>query len=211
MRKLGYKVDIMHDKRRFFWLIALVLSLSTHITHAQSAKNDTWYRYKNAQGTATLSRHVSEQHIRHGYEVLDAHGQVIKRVAAFQPERADQQAQRHNAQHDQREHDLRLQQAYGSSQMAMRKRDETLKHLKQQISSQQLQLHQLQQEQQRLNQQAQRHVQGGQKIPLNLQNTLIKNQKNIQNSVTQLQSLNTQYQKNQAEYQQIISRLKRLE
>ena len=170
-----------------------------------------WYRYYDNKGVANLSTTVSPNHIRYGYEALDANMQVIQRNKPFNPDKTSSHIQKTNTSSKQKEADQRLKKAYGSSRVATQKRQESLAHINKQIQLQQQQLAQLQKDRVMFKKQELQYTRKGLAVPQTLQNTLNYNQQYLQNGRKQLGALQQQYQKSQAEYDRIIARLKTLE
>lgn len=180
---------------------------------ANSTRKAMWYRYIDERGIANISSSVSPDHIRHGYDSLDRNMQVIQKIRPFHSEKTPTQHRKEqkSATYTQKESDQRLKQAYGSSRLAIQKRQESLNHIEKQIRLQQSQLEQWLTDRLMFKRQEQTYVNNHQPIPLPLQKNLAQNKKNIQIGRTQLQSLQSLYRKNQVEYDTIILRLKALE
>lgn len=187
-----------------------LLSINSLSVLANTIK-PAWYRYYDNKGVANLSTTVSPNHIRYGYEALDRNMQLIQRTKPFNPDKASSHVSKTNTASKQKEADQRLKKAYGSSRLAIQKRQESLSHIQKQMQLQQQQLLQLQKDRVMFKKQEQQYTKKGLAVPQTLQNTLSYNQQYIHNGHKQLQSLQTQYQKCQVEYDRIIQRLKALE
>lgn len=95
--------------------ICLFGSTTSAIAAAVGNGNYTWYRYYNEKGVPTLSDQITEEHIRRGYEILDASMQVTKRVPAFNNETYAKEKARREAQMRQHQEDERIMKLYSSS------------------------------------------------------------------------------------------------
>lgn len=209
MTKLTPAQSLISQFKKTKWLIFALLSIVSLSALADTIK-PAWYRYYDSKGVANLSTSVSPNHIRYGYEALDRNMQVIQRTKPFNPDKASSHVSK-NSTNKQKEADQRLKKAYGSSRLAIQKRQESLSHIQKQMQLQQQQLLQLQKDRVMFKKQEQQYTKKGLAVPQTLQNTLSYNQQYIQNGHKQLQSLQLQYQKCQTEYDRIIQRLKALE
>ena len=45
-----------------------------------------WYRYYDSNGRPNLSSTITDQHLKYGYQALDANMQVIKRATPYTPD-----------------------------------------------------------------------------------------------------------------------------
>ena len=195
--------------RKPVYVLSIVLSI--FIGSECFANKAVWYRYYDKNGVANVSSTVTPAHIRHGYEALDSHMQVIQRSKGFNSELDQSQENLRAQQARQREQDNKLKKAYGSSKTAAMKRDELLKNYNKQIALQQQQLKQIQKDRIMFKRQEMEHFRKGQNVPSDLKDRLNYNMQNITNIKTNIESLQTDYRNTQAQYETIINRLKALE
>lgn len=192
-----------------FIFIVLMIFQST-VVFSQMPKT-TWYRYYDHKGIANISTNVTPNHIRFGYEALDQNMHVIQRNHAFNSEVDAKQESQRAAQARQHALDLKLKNAYTNSEVAIQKRQDTLIHIKKQISFQQDQLKQLQNDRIYFKRQEVEYLRKLEAIPNPLKNNLYNNQKNIEIKKGNIDSLQVHYRDAQLQYDQIITRLKRIE
>lgn len=185
--------------------------LSIFIASECFANKAVWYRYYDKNGTANISSTVTPAHIRNGYEALDANMQVIKRNRSFNAEADQNQSHVREQQARQRQQDMKLKRAYGTSKTAAMKRDELLKNFNKQIELQQRQLKQIQKDRIMFKRQEMEHFRKGQPVPNDLKDRLNYNMQNITNIKKNIESLQTDYRNTQTQYATIINRLKALE
>lgn len=185
--------------------------LSIFIASECFANKAVWYRYYDKNGVANVSSTVTPAHIRHGYEALDSHMQVIQRNKGFNSDLDQSQSNLRAQQARQLEQDNKLKRAYGSSRTAAMKRDELLKNYNKQIQLQQKQLKQIQKDRIMFKRQEMEHFRKGQAVPTDLKNRLNYNMQNITNIKKNIESLQTDYRNTQKQYETIINRLKALE
>ncbi|MFH7764791.1 hypothetical protein [Acinetobacter sp. BSP-28] len=208
-----YKLAFIAQKKmnlRFIFLSFLILQSA--MTYAENPPSKaTWYRYYDSRGVANISTNVTPNHIRHGYEALDQNMQVIRRNRAYNSEADIKKAPQRAAQAKQQAADIKLKKAYGTSQVALTKRNDILTSIKKQIAFQQDQLKQLQTDRIYFKRQQIEHLRKAEGIPASLKNTIENNQKNIEAKKAMIQSLQINYRNTQAEYDNIIARLKALE
>lgn len=191
-------------------MLALLLFPSAQLM-AETQNKVVWYRYYDQKGVANISSNVTPNHIRYGYEALDRNMQVIQRARPYNTETDIKKAPQRAAQARQSESDQRLKKAYTNSQTATIKRNNTLAHIKKQISFQQEQLKQLQTDRISFKRQEMEYLRKVKPVPPQLKTNLDNNLKNIELKKDMIQSLQTSYRNTQAEYDRIIQRLKALE
>lgn len=189
-------------------IICLLVLLPITSVYAQKAK---WYRYYDSKGVANISTNVTPNHIKYGYEALDANMQVIQRAKPYNVEADIKKAPERAAQAKQQEADIKLQRAYTNSKVATQKRDAILEQTKKQMKFHQDQLKQLQNDRIAFKRQEMEYQRKGKDIPKTLKDTLDYNGRNIEEKRKAIQALQLHYRKIQTEYQQIISRLVTLE
>lgn len=195
--------------RKFILLVVMIFQ-SVYLG-AQGPLKPTWYRYYDHKGVANISTSVTPNHIRFGYEALDQNMQVIQRNRPYNSEADAKKAPQRAAQARQNAADLKLKKAYGNAQVAMTKKNESLKGIKKQIIFQQDQLKQLQNDRIYFKRQEMEHLRKGQGIPAVLKSTLDNNQKNIKERKDNIEVLQSYYRNTQTKYDNIITRLKTLE
>lgn len=195
--------------RKFILLVVMIFQ-SVYLS-AQGPLKPTWYRYYDHKGVANISSNVTPNHIRFGYEALDQNMQVIQRNRPYNSEADAKKAPQRAAQARQNAADLKLKKAYGNAQVAMTKKNESLKGIKKQIIFQQDQLKQLQNDRIYFKRQEMEHLRKGQGIPAVLKSTLDNNQKNIKERKDNIEVLQSYYRNTQTKYDNIITRLKTLE
>lgn len=195
--------------RKFILLVVMIFQ-SVYLS-AQGPLKPTWYRYYDHKGVANISSNVTPNHIRSGYEALDQNMQVIQRNRPYNSEADAKKAPQRAAQARQNAADLKLKKAYGNAQVALTKKNESLKGIKKQIIFQQDQLKQLQNDRIYFKRQEMEHLRKGQGIPAVLKSTLDNNQKNIKERKDNIEVLQSYYRNTQTKYDNIITRLKTLE
>ena len=195
--------------RKFILLVVMIFQ-SVYLS-AQGPLKPTWYRYYDHKGVANISTSVTPNHIRFGYEALDQNMQVIQRNRPYNSEADAKKSPQRAAQARQNAADLKLKKAYGNAQVALTKKNESLKGIKKQIIFQQDQLKQLQNDRIYFKRQEMEHLRKGQGIPAVLKSTLDNNQKNIKERKDNIEVLQSYYRNTQTKYDNIITRLKTLE
>lgn len=195
--------------RKFILLVVMIFQ-SVYLS-AQGPLKPTWYRYYDHKVVANISTSVTPNHIRFGYEALDQNMQVIQRNRPYNSEADAKKAPQRAAQARQNAADLKLKKAYGNAQVALTKKNESLKGIKKQIIFQQDQLKQLQNDRIYFKRQEIEHLRKGQGIPAVLKSTLDNNQKNIKERKDNIEVLQSYYRNTQTKYDNIITRLKTLE
>lgn len=196
-----------------FCFAVILMHTSTTSSVANANVNHTqkpmWYRYYDKNGIANISSNVTPAHVRHGYEALDRNMQVIKRSQPYNTEKDLRQSSQRASQQKRNEDDLRLKRAYGSSKMAINKKNEALLNIKKQIQAQSEQLVQL--EKDRILFQKQANAYKANAIPKQLKENLQNNASNIQFLKKNIVTLQMHYRNKQQSYDTIIKRLQQLE
>ncbi|OTG65630.1 hypothetical protein B9T28_09055 [Acinetobacter silvestris] len=180
----------------------------TSSAYAAEAVQKKWYRYYDKNGVANISTSVTPAHIRNGYEVLGSNMQVIQRNHAYNTEQDVKQSNSRASVARQKEQDLKLKRAYGSSKVAESKRNEQFGSIKKQIALQQDQLKQLQADRINFKRQEMEYFRKGSPVPTQLKNNIKYNADNINNTKSTIESLHISYGNTQAYYDDIIQRLK---
>lgn len=195
----------------YVFSIGLSIFISTETLSKQGPNQATWYRYYDKNGVMNISGSVSSEHIRYGYETLDKNMQVLNKNAAFNDARENSQSSNRTRLAIQNQEDLKLKQAYGSSQMAQRKRNDALESLTKKIQMQEKQLNRTQNDYLLLKKQESTFKSQGNSVPAILKKNLMLNNQNIQGMKKNIDSLQTNYRNTQAQYDTIIKRLKTFE
>lgn len=197
----------------FFSLILMHTSTTSSIASANvnHTQKPMWYRYYDKNGIANISSNVTPAHVRHGYEALDRNMQVIKRSRPYSTEQDLKQSSQRAATYKRNEEDVRLKRAYGSSQMAITKKNEALLNIKKQIQTQSDQLIQLEKDRILFQKQARAYHGKSNAMPKQLKDNLNNNAANIQFFKKNITSLQMHYRNKQENYDTIIKRLKQLE
>ena len=113
-------------------LCSEILALSLAIL--SNAQADVrWYRYYDSRGTPTLSNAVSEQHLQHGYDVLDSRMQLIRHYRPFSADKYAQQQILREQAIMRRINDRHLQETYVSSDRATMQCDREISNIDGQI------------------------------------------------------------------------------
>lgn len=167
-----------------------------------------WYRYYDASGKPTVSTNVTANHIKYGYEVLNKQMQVIRRVEPSNQAIEKRQLQQAQANRNQQQELQRLRTAYGSSSSALRKRDEVLKKMNDQLTFYNTQYNQLLSTNRNLQSQQSNYTRQGQAVPVSIAQALTKNTQALQNISNNIRVLQQQINKTSTEYQQVIQTLK---
>lgn len=201
----------------FFSKLVYVFSLILSIFISNSAlskqmTNDTvWYRYKDSNGVINISSSVSTEHVKYGYEALDQNMQVLKKNPAYKDIRDVKNTSNRTQTAIQNQEDIKLKQAYGSSQMAVRKSNDALSSINKKIRLQGEQLDRTQKNYQLLIKQQNELKSQARPIPPALNKSLLLNSQNIRDMKKNLEFLQTNYRNTQAQYDTIIKRLKTFE
>ncbi|NHB57618.1 hypothetical protein G9F32_06130 [Acinetobacter sp. 194] len=178
---------------------------------AQSTAKAKWYRYYDKNGVANISSTVSPEHLRHGYEALDRNMQVIRKNKPYDAKYEIRNATEIQRKARQQSEDLKLKRAYGTSQVAVNKRNDMLKKITKQIAMTQKELKTVENDYLILKQDENKYIKKKKPVPSDLKNRIHYNIQNTQNIKTRIESLQTEYRNTQAEYDIIIKRLKNLE
>lgn len=167
-----------------------------------------WYRYYDASGKPTVSTSVTANHIKYGYEVLNSQMYVVRRVPPSNQAIEKRQLQQAQANKNQQQELQRLRQAYGSSTSAMRKRDELLKKLNEQLNFNNTQYTQLMNTNRNLQTQQSNYTRQGKAVPAHIATSLNQNNKALQTMFHNIKALQQQISKTTTEYQHVIQTLK---
>lgn len=199
--------------RNVVYLILSLLSIfiAPHVCANQQLSKAEWYRYYDKNGVANISSSVTPEHIRRGYEALDRNMQVIKKNHAYNVQEDLKKAPIRAIEAREKDEDLKVKKAYGSSQIAIKKRDDSLKNINKQFALQNVQLKQAEQDRIVLKKQEMGYLRQNKPVPTDLKERLSYNIVNINNIKNNIQSLRLEYQSTQSDYDKIIKRLKAIE
>lgn len=169
-----------------------------------------WYR-TYANGVPVLSATITEQHIRNGYEGLDANMQVVKRVPPYSVALQARRKALLDQQNAQRMADRNLVQLYSSSLNAAAQRDRLLRDLHGRRATLEKQLSELTLTHQKDVASAAAYERRGDRIPATLNQQLSTQQEQMQLLQQNLLALKQQESSTQHQYDQAIQRLVYLE
>lgn len=189
-----------------FLIFSPLLFINASVQAAQQ-----WYRYYDNRGIANISTTVSPEHIRHGYDTLDANMAVIRKTPPFQSEQSLQLASQREQSYKQRLNDIRLKEAYSNSRLAEVKKREMLKATQQQITFYKKQINVLYSNEAELKRQEQQNVLTGKPINAALKTALQQNADQIQKAQHSVITSQMNFQRIEQQYDAIIYRLKILE
>lgn len=206
----SFFLENLNRKIRCIILTVIGFSLGS-VSYANDLSQPAYYRYYDKNGVSNISTSVSREHIRYGYEVLDRNMQVIKKNVAYSSEKDQSQSQSRAKKAQQNETDQRLKRAYGSSKVAVNKKNDQLKLINKQITFQTQQLTQLNNDRALFLKQEKNYLDKSQVVPKNLKDRLNYNAQNIANIKQSISTLQSNYRKTEVEYDNIIQRLKHLE
>lgn len=169
-----------------------------------------WYR-THANGVPVLSATITEQHIRNGYEGLDANMQVVKRVPPYSVALQARRKALLDQQNAQRMADRNLVRLYSSSVNAIAQRDRLLRDLHGRRATLEKQLSELTLTHQKDVASAAAYERRGDRIPTTLNHQLSTQQEQMQLLQQNLLALKQQESSTQHQYDQAIQRLVYLE
>lgn len=169
-----------------------------------------WYR-TYANGVPVLSATITEQHIRNGYEGLDANMQVVKRVPPYSVALQARRKALLDQQNAQRMADRNLVRLYSSSVNAIAQRDRLLRDLRGRRATLEKQLSELTLTHQKDVASAAAYERRGDRIPATLNHQLSTQQEQMQLLQQNLLALKQQESSTQHQYDQAIQRLVYLE
>ncbi|MFB2538375.1 MULTISPECIES: hypothetical protein [unclassified Acinetobacter] len=184
--------------------VMLLSALASNQTFANGAK---YYRYTNSSGTPSISRTVTPEMIKRGYQELDGNMSLIRVVPAYNSGSDQRSNQQRAAQAEQARQDLIIKRAYGNVAYATQKRNEMMNSLQKQIDMQQQALARTQAAQQTLYTQRASFVSQRKPIPANIETNIRTNDAMIRNTNANIASLRTMQQNEAAKFDQIIRRL----
>ncbi len=114
-------------------LCVLTIALVSSYAEAAPNQNKRWYRYYDDRGVPMISGSVSEQHMLHGYDVLDSTLNVLRHVPPFSTSKYAQEEHLRAQAIERRIADRHLIETYVSSSRAATQRDRELGDLDSQI------------------------------------------------------------------------------
>lgn len=178
---------------------------------ANSEPKPSYYRYVDSKGVVTISRNVSQAHVRHGYDVLDRNMYLIKKVPAYNVEADLKQADKRQYDHIKRQQDLQFKRSYRNVSYATQKKQEALKIIQKQINEQYMRMKTLQSDRADFLTQKADLIFNKKPIPANLQTKLDNNEANIKHVRQMIEHLKDQLAQQQQFYDDIIKRLQTME
>ncbi len=98
-----------------------------------SVESQTYYRYKNSQGTVVIDQSVPPEYVAGGYEVLNQSGTVIEVVPPHQPVDEGAAIVQQNSNKDQQREDSMLLRSYSSIEEIEAARERRLSLLKREV------------------------------------------------------------------------------
>jgi len=198
--------------RPSFIFAALVLGLSVATTSIADSDANTprWYRYYD-HGVPMLSSSVSEQHLSHGYDVLNRHMEVIRHVAPFSTERYDREEGAREQSIEKRIAARHLLETYISSDRAILQQNRELSDMDSQIQRAEQTTKQLNTTLNTQVSQAANYERQGQPIPKQLQKQLASTKKEFAQSQTNLASLKSMRDATSKRFTNDIRELKQIE
>lgn len=208
-----FKAPKLYSQTAASYMLTVLMAvfMVSEVAASTQTPKATWYRYYDKNGVANISSSVTPAHIRNGYEALDSNMQVIKRNRAYSVEKDIGQSKQREQQSRQRASDLKLKKAYGSSQTALQKREDSLKNINKQIALQKQQLQQIQKDRILFKRQEMEYFRKGKAVPKDLKDRLNYNMQNLTHTKNNIDSLQSDYRNTQAQYDTIIKRLKAFE
>ncbi|WP_162818165.1 hypothetical protein [Aquirhabdus parva] len=186
------------------------LTLSSITALAATTTPNRWYRYYD-NGIPTLSSSVSEQHMSHGYDVLDSHMQIIRHVPPFSTQRYDQQKAQREQAIEKQIADRHLVETYTSSDRAVLQRDRELSEIDNQIKRGEQQSQELTTALNSSISLAAGYERNNKPIPVNIKSQLDNNRQLLAQSTTNVTSLKTKREQAAKQFANDIIQLKRIE
>lgn len=215
MQKLRH---LKTPSNRRLWITTLTVCfcmittvLATTAVHAAGDSQKRWYRYYDDRGIPMISGSVSEQHMQHGYDVLDSTLNVLRHVPPFSTSRYDQEQAQRQQSIEKRIADRHTLETYVSSSRAMAQRDRELGDLDGQIKRGEQQSEGLTLAMNSNITSAASFERQGQPVPLGLRNQLAKNRTMLAQSETNVAALKAKRVATEQQFNKDIATLKRLE
>lgn len=169
-----------------------------------------WYRYYDSNGRPNLSSTITDQHLKYGYQALDANMQVIKRATPYTPDSYAVQKAKRDALEAKRQYDMNLKRTYGSASQAAAKRDQILADMASRKVYLQAQLTSLQRALSSDIAQAAVYERQRKAIPAALQKSLQTNRKNVSDAEQNIRAISERQQEIRQQYDETIRRLNKL-
>ena len=193
MKLANLQLRVWFRQARHLLLLSIVLLCSYSFSYANTNQpKAAYYRYYDSKGVTTISRNVSQAHIRHGYEVLDRNMFVIQKVAAYNVEQDLKQEKNRAAQHQQLQRDQQLIRSYRNVKYATEKKEETVKNIQKQINEQYLRMKTLQNDRADFLSQKADLIFNKKAIPTQLQKNLDNNEASVKHVRQNIEQLKTQ-------------------
>lgn len=185
-----------------------ILSLTMQSVAWAKAK---YYRYTNSSGTPSISRIVTPEMIRLGYQELDSNMSFIRAVPPYNSSSDLKKGAQRANQIEQAKRDLQLRRAYHNVEYATRKKNESLANIQKQIDLHQKTIEKAQTERQKLYAQKATLLNSKKPVPTTLQQNLDNNEQAFKRANQALGLLTTQYKQETQKYDQIIQRLRAMQ
>ncbi len=198
------------DKRLLLGLALTLITIVSTSTFAADTRKERWYRYYE-NGIPMLSSTVSEQHMSHGYDVLDNHMLVIRHVPPFSTLKYDQQKVMREQAIEKQIADRHLIETYTSSSRAELQRTREINELDNQIKRAEQQTKELEVALNNNISQAASFERVNKPIPAFTQTQLEKNRALLSQSTANTQSLKTKREQSLKQFAYDILQLKRIE
>lgn len=170
-----------------------------------------YYRYTNSNGTPSISRIVTPEMIRLGYQELDGNMAFIRAVPPYNSSSDLKRGAQRASQVEQAKRDLQLRRAYHNVEYATRKKTESLANIQKQIDLHQKTIEKAQTERQKLYAQKATLLNSNKAVPTTLQQNMDNNEQTFKRANQALALLNTQYKQESQKYDQIIQRLRSIQ
>lgn len=191
--------------------IGVIATVLASATANAAANQKRWYRYYDDRGVPMISGSVSEQHMLHGYDVLDSTLNVLRHVPPFSTSRYDQEQSQRQQSIEKRIADRHTLETYVSSSRAIIQRDRELGDLDGQIKRGEQQSEGLTAALSGLITNAANFERQGQAVPAGLRNQLAKNRSMLAQSDSNIAALKAKRAATDQQYSKDIATLKRLE
>ena len=170
-----------------------------------------YYRFYDSKGVVTISRNVSPDHIRHGYEVLDRNMYLIRKVPAYNVQKDLSQEGLRAAKQKEDQKDQQIKRSYRNVKYANEKRADAAKVIHKQISENYLRMKQLQSDRADFLTQKADLIFNKKPINSSLQQKLDNNEAHIKQTRKNIETLKNQLAQQDAFFDEIISRLQKME
>ena len=194
-----------------FCISLLANILSSTLVHAAGDSQKRWYRYYDERGIPMISGSVSEQHMQHGYDVLDSTLNIVRHVPPFSTSRYDQEQAQRQQTIEKRIADRHTLETYVSSSRAIAQRDREIGDIDAQIKRSEQQSEGLTVAMNSNITSAASFERQGQTVPIGLRNQLAKNRSMLAQSDGNIAALKEKRAATEQQFNKDIATLKRLE